>query len=102
MPDLILLDLNMPEMNGRQVLQVLRRARTQDHLNLPPVVVLTSSDEESEINDAYNLGAQSFVRKPVQHGRFMQAVQQTTLYWLGLSESPSWDGSPAGRMKCPR
>jgi two-component system response regulator len=102
MPDLILLDLNMPKMNGRQVLQTLRKARTQEHVNLPPVVVLTSSDEESEINDAYNLGAQSFVRKPVQHGRFMQAVQQTTLYWLGLHESSSRDGSAVRQMKTPR
>ena len=101
MPDLILLDLNMPEMDGRQVLQVLLRARTQDRINLPPVVVLTSSDEDTEITDAYNLGAQSFVRKPVQHGRFMEAVQQTTSYWLGLHESPNRECSLAQPMSCP-
>ena len=102
MPDLILLDLNMPEMDGRQVLQHLHNARTQDRINLPPVVVLTSSDEETEIKDAYSLGAQSFVRKPVQHGRFMEAVQQTTSYWLGLHESPNRDCSLAQPVTCPR
>ena len=87
MPDLILLDLNMPEMNGRQVLQVLRNTRRHDRPSLPPVVVLTSSDEEVDISDAYNLGTQSFIRKPVNHALFTQAVQQTTSYWLGLNES---------------
>lgn len=88
MPDLILLDLNMPEMNGRQVLQMLRNTRSQERLRIPPVVVLTSSDEEADINDSYRLGAQSFIRKPVDHGRFMETVQQTTRYWLSLNESP--------------
>jgi two-component system response regulator len=88
MPDLMLLDLNMPEMNGRQVLQVLRNARTRDQRRLPPVVVLTSSEENADINDSYRLGAQSFIRKPVDHGRFMETVQQTTRYWLSLNESP--------------
>jgi two-component system response regulator len=88
MPDLMLLDLNMPEMNGRQVLHVLRNARSRDQQKLPPVVVLTSSDEDADINDSYRLGAQSFIRKPVDHGRFMEAVQQTTRYWLSLNESP--------------
>jgi CheY-like chemotaxis protein len=86
-PDLMLLDLNMPEMDGRQVLQVLRNARNQERLKLPPVVVLTSSDEEADIKDSYNLGAQSFIRKPVDHGRFTEAVQRTTQYWLSLNES---------------
>ena len=102
MPDLVLLDLNMPEMNGRQVLQVLRRVRSQDGLTLPPVVVLTASDDDGDINDSYKLGAQSFIRKPVDHGRFTEAVQQTTLYWLGLNESPSRDYSLAQRIGCPR
>jgi CheY-like chemotaxis protein len=88
MPDLILLDLNMPEMNGRQVLQMLRNTRSQERLRLPPVVVLTSSDDDADISDSYGLGAQSFIRKPVDHGRFMEAVQQTTRYWLSLNESP--------------
>ena len=102
MPDLVLLDLNMPEMNGRQVLQVLRRVRSRDGLTLPPVVVLTASDDDADINDSYKLGAQSFIRKPVDHGRFTEAVQQTTRYWLGLNESPSRDYSSAHRVRCPR
>ena len=102
MPDLVLLDLNMPEMNGRQVLQALRRVRSQDELTLPPVVVLTASDDDGDINDSYKLGAQSFIRKPVDHGRFTEAVQRTTLYWLGLNESPSRDYSLAQRIGCPR
>jgi carbon storage regulator CsrA len=102
MPDLILLDLNMPEMNGRQVLQALRNARSQDHVKLPPVVVLTSSDEESDINDSYNLGAQSFIRKPVDHGRFADAVQQTVRYWLRLNESPRHESMLATQAMVPR
>ena len=102
MPDLVLLDLNMPEMNGRQVLQALRRARSQDGLTLPPVVVLTASNDDADINDSYNLGAQSFIRKPVHHGRFAEAVQQTTRYWLGVNESPGRDASFAQRITCPR
>jgi two-component system response regulator len=101
MPDLVLLDLNMPEMNGRQVLQALRRVRSEDRADLPPIVVLTSSDEEADISDAYNLGAQSFIRKPAHHGRFIEAVQQTTLYWLGLNQSPSTQPC-APRIRVPR
>ena len=98
MPDLMLLDLNMPEMNGLQVLQVLRNARRQggQRIMIPPVVVLTSSDEDADVNDSYDLGAQSFIRKPVDHGRFAHAVQQTTKYWLGLNESLS--DEPSRRM----
>ncbi len=102
MPDLVLLDLNMPAMDGRQVLQVLRRVRSQDGLTLPPVVVLTASDDDADINDSYKLGAQSFIRKPVHHGRFTEAVQQTTLYWLGLNESPSRDDSLAQPIRSAR
>ena len=102
MPELILLDLNMPEMNGRQVLQVLRRVRRQDGLTLPPVVVLTASDDDADINDSYKLGAQSFIRKPVHHERFTAVIQQTTRYWLGLNESPSSEHSFSCREKVPR
>jgi two-component system response regulator len=102
MPDLILLDLNMPEMNGRQVLQTLRATRSQVALKLPPVVVLTSSEEDADINDSYRLGAQSFIRKPADHGRFMLAVQQTTQYWLGLNESGSNTASIGRPTRLPR
>ena len=82
--------------------QVLRNARHQDRVNLPPVVVLTASDKDTDINDSYNLGAQSFIRKPVDHGRFTEAVQQATRYWLRLNESPSRESMRAIRMKVPR
>jgi two-component system response regulator len=102
MPDLILLDLNMPKMNGRQVLQTLRNVHSQEKSHLPPVVVLTSSDEDSDINDSYRLGAQSFIRKPTDHHRFAVAVQQTTQYWLGLNKSAS-ETSPVGpSLRVPR
>jgi len=102
MPDLMLLDLNMPEMNGLQVLQVLRNARSQgrERLTIPPVVVLTSSDADADVNDSYRLGAQSFIRKPADHGRFAHAVQQTTQYWLSLNEPLS--DEPSRRMSLPR
>jgi two-component system response regulator len=96
MPDLILLDLNMPEVNGRQVLQMLGNTRGKDGLTLPPVVVLTASDDDADLHDSYKLGAQSFIRKPVDHSRFALAVQQTTRYWLGLNE-PRSGSSPVGR-----
>ena len=102
MPDLMLLDLNMPEMNGLQVLQMLRNARSQggQRLTTPPVVVLTSSDEDADVNDSYDLGAHGFIRKPVDHGRFAHAVQQTTQYWLGLNKSRS--DEPSRRTSVPR
>ena len=101
MPDLILLDLNMPKMNGRQVLQTLRNVHSQQRLNLPPVVVLTSSEEDSDISDSYRLGAQSFIRKPVDHSRFTVAVQQTTQYWLGLNKSDRLE-TRTGPARVPR
>ncbi len=102
LPDLMLLDLNMPEMNGLQVLQVLQNSRNQggQRLALPPVVVFTSSDADTDLNDSYRLGAQSFVRKPADHGRFAHAVQQTTQYWLGLNESQR--DEPSRQMQVPR
>jgi DNA-binding NarL/FixJ family response regulator len=92
----------MPEMNGLQVLQMLRSARSQEgqRLTIPPVVVLTSSDEDADVNDSYDLGAHSFIRKPVDHGRFAHAVQQTAQYWLGLNESLS--DEPSRRMSVSR
>jgi two-component system response regulator len=102
MPDLILLDLNMPEMNGRQVLQMLRSTRAHGPLRLPPLVVLTSSDEDTDINDSYRLGAQSFIRKPADHARFVLAVQQTTQYWLGLNQGLREGASPTRQASLPR
>jgi two-component system response regulator len=86
MPDLILLDLKMPRMDGLQVLQVLRRVRGDERLRFPPVVVLTSSDLETDIVDAYRWGAQSYIRKPMAYSEFAMTVRETVQYWLGLNK----------------
>ncbi|MBN2474534.1 MAG: response regulator [Pirellulales bacterium] len=85
LPDLILLDLKMPKMGGLQVLQVLRRVRGEDHTRFPPVVVLTSSDLDADVKDAYRFGAQSYIRKPLDYPLFAAAVRETLQYWLGLN-----------------
>jgi two-component system, response regulator len=86
MPDLLLLDLKMPKMDGLQVLQVLRRVRSEDGIRFPPVVVLTSSDLDDDISDAYRWGAQSYIRKPLEFEEFALAVRETLHYWLGLNQ----------------
>jgi len=84
MPQLILLDLKLPKVDGLQVLQKLRAdQRTQ----LMPVVILTSSKEQQDLVEGYRLGANSYVRKPVDFVQFMEAVRQLGLYWLILNES---------------
>lgn len=85
MPQVILLDLRLPKITG---LEVLRHLRTEDLTKHLPVVVLTSSDEEQDIIDSYDLGANSYVRKPVDFGQFIEAVRQLGLYWLVLNEPP--------------
>ena len=84
-PDLILLDIRMPRMNGLQVLQVLRRARGEKNHGFPPVVVLTSSENEQDVLRAYQLGAQSYICKPLGFPEFSRAVCETVEYWLGLN-----------------
>jgi len=86
MPDLILLDLKMPRMDGLQVLQVMRRVRGKDNMRFPPVVVLTSSDLGQDVADAYRWGAQSYIRKPLGYPEFAAAVRETLQYWLGLNQ----------------
>lgn len=90
LPQLILLDLKLPKMDG---LEVLRRLRTDERTRLLPVVILTSSDEEKDIVDSYNLGANSYIRKPVDFSRFGEAVQQLGLYWLLLNQGPPQYGA---------
>jgi len=84
MPHLILLDLKMPRLDGCQVLQVLRRVR--DRTQLPPVVVFTSSDDEHDIAEAYRVGANSYVRKPVDADRFQETIQELAEYWLMVNQ----------------
>ncbi|MBM3146910.1 MAG: response regulator [Actinobacteria bacterium] len=84
-PAVVLLDLKMPRMDG---LEVLRRLRSDDRTRLLPVVVLTSSREECDVKDSYSLGANSYIRKPVDFDRFREAVRQLGVYWLTLNEAP--------------
>jgi CheY-like chemotaxis protein len=85
LPEVVLLDLKLPKVDG---LEVLRRIRTDERTKLLPVVVLTSSKEEQDLIDSYSLGANSYVRKPVDFIEFAEAVQNLGLYWLILNEPP--------------
>jgi two-component system response regulator len=84
-PEVILLDLKLPRIGG---LEVLRRLRADERTRRIPVVVLTSSNEERDILSSYDLGANSFVRKPVDFAQFMDAAQHLGLYWLVMNEPP--------------
>lgn len=90
MPALILLDLNLPKVDG---LEVLRRLRGDGRTKLLRVVILTSSEEEQDLVRGYTLGANSYVRKPVDFTQFMEAVRQLGLYWLVLNEAPPEGGA---------
>lgn len=82
-PAVILLDLKLPKVDG---LEVLKRLRTDDRTRLYPVVILTSSKEEHDLINGYRLGANSYIRKPVDFNQFVNAVGQLGLYWLVLNE----------------
>ena len=86
MPEVVLLDLKLPKVDG---MGVLRRMRSDERTRRLPVVVLTSSNEERDIISSYDLGANSFVRKPVDFAQFMDAAHQLGLYWLVLNEAPA-------------
>jgi two-component system response regulator len=85
MPSLILLDLKMPRMDGLQVLQVLRRVRGDDQTRFAPVVVLTSSENDQNITEAYRRGAQSYICKPPDYPDFARTVRETLKYWLSMN-----------------
>lgn len=84
-PAVVLLDLKLPKIDG---LEVLRRIRAEEHTRLLPVVILTSSNEEEDRLRGYALGANSYVRKPVDFDAFIRAAGQLGLYWLLLNQSP--------------
>jgi len=85
MPQVVLLDLKLPKIDG---LEVLQRLRADDRTKLLPVVIMTSSNEDRDLIESYRLGANSYVRKPVDFTEFAEAVRQLGLYWLLLNEAP--------------
>jgi CheY-like chemotaxis protein len=84
-PKLILLDLKMPKVNG---LEVLRKVRGDDRTKIIPVVILTSSKESRDISEAYKLGANSFVEKPLEFDKYMSAVSEIANYWMAVNLPP--------------
>ena len=85
MPQIILLDLKLPKLNG---LDVLKRLRADPRTKIVPIVVLTTSKEEGDMIASYNLGANSYVVKPVDLTKFVESVKQLGLYWLLLNQAP--------------
>ncbi len=84
-PKVVFLDLKLPKVDGREVL---RRMKANDKTRLIPVVVLTSSKEESDIIESYKLGVNSYVVKPLDFDKFVEAVSQLGLYWVLLNQAP--------------
>ena len=85
LPQVVLLDLKLPKGSGVEVLQ---RLRSDNRTRRIPVVILTSSKEEQDVIEGYDLGANSYVRKPVNFNEFIEAVQNLQVYWLLLNEPP--------------
>jgi len=86
-PKLVLLDLKLPKVDG---IEVLRRLRADERTKLVPVVVLTSSHEDSDVLESYQLGANSYTVKPVEFESFSEAISKLGLFWLLVNEAPTW------------
>ena len=86
LPQVVLLDLKLPKIDG---LEVLKRLRADPRTRRLPIVILTSSREEQDLIESYDLGANSYVRKPVDFSRFAEAIHQLQMYWLVLNEPPT-------------
>jgi two-component system response regulator len=93
MPDVVLLDMKLPKIDG---LGVLQRLRADDRTRRLPVVILTSSKEERDVAASYDHGANSFVRKPVDFGQFVEAARHLGIYWLNMNERPPRHGNGTG------
>jgi two-component system response regulator len=91
LPVVVLLDLKMPRMGGLEFLEKVRKIRS---LKFLPVVILTSSKEERDVCESYNLGANSYIQKPVDFNQFVEAIRTLGLYWLVLNVNPP--GGPEG------
>ncbi|HEY6191502.1 MAG TPA: response regulator [Bacteroidota bacterium] len=89
LPEVVLLDLKIPKIDG---MEVLKRIRADDRTSILPVVILTSSKEEQDRLKGYKLGANSYIRKPVDFVQFTEAVKQLKMYWLVLNEPPPKNG----------
>ena len=85
MPIVTLLDLKLPKLDG---MEVLKRVRGNERTKLIPIVILTSSKEENDLINGYSLGANSYIRKPVDFNQFSEAIRELGLYWFLLNESP--------------
>lgn len=84
-PDLILLDLKLPKIDGKEVLATYRKNPV---FRLIPVVVLSSSGERNDLNDCYSLGANSYIKKPIDFKRFLEIIEITMNYWFNINEQP--------------
>jgi CheY-like chemotaxis protein len=84
-PQLVLLDLNLPKIDG---LEVLRHIREDERTYLTPVVILTSSNAPNDVAASYRLGANSYVRKPIDYDQFAEAIHQIGIYWFKVNEPP--------------
>ena len=85
-PQVVLLDLNLPKLGG---LDVLRRIRSEESTRTLPVVILTTSNEEEDLVGSYSLGANSYIRKPVDFDQFSECVRELGMYWVVLNTTPA-------------